>query len=388
MKTALLATIAIGAAASTAFAVDLRIKSELGQSLEINDNRDLRIRPAGVTYAPVSNLMFDVLARTPTMRFEGNANLAYRTYFGPGAIGTSDALDKDARVKLVKTRPLTTYDIGTFWSQRDASTVQLEENARSTATGAIVTYGVEGGLQHQFSARDKFAFLARGSTVSFTSTSPTQKPYDDFTTNATWTHRATRTTDLIALVNGYFKQDASSTIEIWRATGGISSRLTPRMTFSGSAGPVFLKATGTNGSLTPDSTLLPSGGSAVSWVADAALSYRLRPTNRVSLFAGRNVSADSFGDVQLREFVGIYMTEEINRRSSLTLGSNLSRSTGGGTGSGSSETFDASATYGYRLTPELSSSIAYKFIQRMDRIGSARSNSILLSIRREVTILP
>src|ERR1700741_4291044 len=70
MKTVLLATVCAGALASSASAVDFRVRTELGQTLEINDNRNLTNPSRGFTYAPVSSLLLDVLARTPTMRFE------------------------------------------------------------------------------------------------------------------------------------------------------------------------------------------------------------------------------------------------------------------------------------------------------------------------------
>jgi hypothetical protein len=394
MKAALLATVCAGAFASSASAVDLRVRTELGQTLEINDNRNLSNPSLGFTYAPVSSLLLDVLARTPTMRFEASGNLNYRTYFGPGAVNTLNGLDKDAQARITKTTKLTTYDIGASYSQRDATSAQLDDTGFATVSGDIITYALNGGLRHQFGPRDTFAFSARGSSVSFSS--PTQSPYDDFTSTAIWTRRANRALDLNALVNYYLQDRATSDITIWKATGGVNARLSPRLTLVGSAGAAFLNAVASSGAI-PLPLGSSSSGSAVGWIGDILVSYRLRITTRVSVAAARSIAPDSLGNIQSRDTINAVWTEEVNRRSALTFATGLSRSGGGGGGgggigssSGTSEFFNASASYAYRLTPEIYSNIAYRYAQRSGggSSGTARSNSIFMSLRRSVTIVP
>lgn len=385
MKTAVLATVCTAVCATQAWAVDLQVRSSLGQTLEINDNRNMSVNSPGVTYAPVSSLVLDVLARTPTMRFEATGNLDYRTFFGPGAVNTNDTLDKAANAKLTKTTKLTTYEIGASWSQRDAGTAQLQDIGIITVRGEIVTYALEGGFKHQVGPRDTLQFSTRGSSVTF-SAQP-NNDYQDITSSATWVHRASRAVDLIGLINYYFQDRTSSDVTLWRATGGVDTRLTPRLSLRGSAGAVLIESTGAPIVPANGTPLISGSGTAVSWIADVLVTYQLRTTTRLSVAAARSVAPDGLGDISQRESITATLTEEVNRRSSLTFMTGFSRN-GAGTPGGASDNVSASATYAYRLTPEFYSNISYRFSQRMGSDGTARSNSVLLSVRRDVTILP
>lgn len=389
MRTAILATVGIAVCATQvvcatqAWAIDLQIRSSLSQTLEINDNRNMSVNSAGVTYAPVSSLVLDVLARTPTMRFEASGNLDYRTFFGPGAVNTNNALDRGARAKLTKTTRLTTYDIGASYSLRDAGTVQLDDVGIRTVSGEIVTYALEGGFKHQIGARDTLLFSMRGSSVTFSS--QPNNDYQDITSTATWVHRANRILDMIGLINYYFQDRASNDIAMWRATGGVDARLSPRLSLRGSAGAVYIESSGTP--VVPVNGTPIVSGSGATWIADATLTYRLRATTRVSVAVARSVAPDGLGDISQRETISATLTEEVNRRSSLSFATGFSRN-GAGTSGGASDNLSASAIYAYRLTPELNANISYRFNQRMSDSGTARSNSILMSVRRSVTVLP
>jgi hypothetical protein len=381
MKAVLLATVCFGVATTHALAVDWKIKSQLGETFDISDNRDLRKTPVGLTYAPVSSLMFEVLGRTPTMTFATTTNLSYRSYFGPGAVNTTDALDKDAQARFTKKTRLTTYDIGASWSERDAGNVQLEDIGFRTVSGTITTYALDGGFKHQISPIDTLSFTTRGSSVTF---SNAQNSYDDIGSTASWARRVSRTIDVTGLVSYYFQDKATSDTTIWRATGGINARLTPTLTFSGTAGAAFHDVKSTTAPANPTPF---SGGSSVGWIADVMLAYRLRATTRISLTAARSIAPDALGETQQRDSFNVSLTEEINRRSSLSFSSGFSRNGASGSG-GASDVINATAAYSYRLTPELNSSLAYRYAQRNDSTGSARSNAVTLSVRKDVTILP
>src|SRR5690349_2606050 len=101
-KAGLLATAFVGASASGTFAVDLVLKSTLIQTLAIDSNYQMLPQPLGETYLPASTLVFDAVARTPTMRFQTTADLSYRTYFGPGAENLTPGLDRGVVTRFEK----------------------------------------------------------------------------------------------------------------------------------------------------------------------------------------------------------------------------------------------------------------------------------------------
>src|SRR6266567_269126 len=96
---------------SGARAVDFSLKSTLYQSLEINSNYQLRSDNPGETYIPVSSLIFDAVARTPTMRFAATVDLSYITYFGPGAVDLAPAFNRGFRGSAEAYQENTTYKV-------------------------------------------------------------------------------------------------------------------------------------------------------------------------------------------------------------------------------------------------------------------------------------
>ena len=85
----LLASACLGLSVSSAQAVDWSVRSTLSETLEINDNRQMRFKPLGMSYNPSTWLGVDASALTPTSRLDLNGYLKYRIYAGPGEQGTT-----------------------------------------------------------------------------------------------------------------------------------------------------------------------------------------------------------------------------------------------------------------------------------------------------------
>ena len=69
---------------SSARSADISLTSQLSQSAEFNSNYFLQTNPPGLITVPISTLRVDGVARTPTSRLFGTADLSYQTYLGPG----------------------------------------------------------------------------------------------------------------------------------------------------------------------------------------------------------------------------------------------------------------------------------------------------------------
>jgi hypothetical protein len=97
------------------------------------------------------------------------------------------------------------------------------------------------------------------------------------------------------------------------------------------------------------------------------------------------------GQIAKRTSVGLGVRHIINPSSELSFATDLSHQEllyNSLTNTSSVDLFRASVTYGYRLTPEWQTRLSYRFAQRQDDVDDARSNSIFLSLVRDVTILP
>jgi hypothetical protein len=394
-KAALLATACLGISASAALALDWTLKSQLAQSLELNDNYQLQPKSPGETYAPVSKLLFDVLARTPTMRFAATADLSYRTYFGPGAENLLAGLDRGARASVEKTDKLATYNLGGSWQLRSAAEEQRADTGIGTVAGDTIRTTVEGGLKRQLSLIDSLTWSARATSLEFTGSGGT--PSLDVTTRGTWTRRLTPTTDLtpsLEFEHIAYENRSDSEVTIWRAMAEVKSQLSRRLTFKGAAGAalVTLSQNG-NGAPPPDPSdpanpagfLGAASGTVADWLADVRLTYLLNPTTEVALAAAQTVGPDVLAAISKRDTVGLTVNRKLDPVSNLVFSGDFSHVISGG---GTSDLYSAAVTYGREFAREWHASLSYRFRQRNAAGTSAQSNSVSVLVKRDVTVLP
>ena len=201
-KSPLLATVCLGISAWGALAADVTVKSQFIQTFAVDSNYQMQPDPPGQTYLPVSTLLFDVVARTPTMRFAATADLSYRTYFGPGLkicclgwIVASWPVSK-------KPPSLDTYKLAAARRYQQTSQLQLAETGVNTIGGETITTWVEGILTHRLNESDFLTWATRATSLEFTS--PTGTPSLDVTTTGAWRHRLTPLTELTPSVQFEF----------------------------------------------------------------------------------------------------------------------------------------------------------------------------------------
>jgi hypothetical protein len=311
--------------------------------------------------------------------------------------------------------PLTKYNFGASWQRADVASTQLLETGTSTVGGSVDTYTANAGVTHDFSKRDSVSWTTQASTVSFSA--PNQTPYADLTTTGTWNHRVSETTTLINAVTVDYnaQQDTSGDRRLfWTATTGLQSQLTKRLSVNGAVGLNFINAWQTNGGLpaapAPVAPAAATGfiplqpGAGHGWLANAGLTYQLLKTTQVTLTAAQSTSPTIFGSLQQSQTIGFNLAHNINSVSNVGLSAQLSVNTQSGnssnllSGSGSqatggttSDLFTASATYGYRLTRELRTSLSYTYTQVSGTSGTSglvKSNAVLVSLTRDFTVLP
>jgi hypothetical protein len=418
-KIIILALVYAGLGACSARAVDINVTSQLIQSSDFNSNYFLQIHPPGAIIAPVSTLRVNSLARTPTMRFAATTDLSYRSYFGPGLdeFRVNDALDKGARAELEKTDKLTTYNFAASVRQAQASPLQLAQIGVSSIAGFVNTAVVQGGLRHELTLRDTLDW--QNSYTSTTFTAPGSIPFTDFSSKGIWTRKLTPTIALVPSVQ--FEQlnyegPAKAEVMLWRLMMGVRFEPSVRLSFYGEAGALLATARQNANVNVPvsnvvPSILLPSGpdvaslpafqpaiflpgapiaqsgsSSAADWLANLRVTYRFDPTTTLTWVAAQTVAPDSFGNIFRTDSVGLLLQRQINYSAYVSLAADASRFTSIGT---VSNFYTAAATYGYRFTREWDASLTYTFRQReASTFGKANSHSILVFVRRDVTIIP
>jgi hypothetical protein len=391
-----LAVLSLDASMSGARAVDLVLKSQMGQSVEFNDNRDLSPKSRGDTYSFLSSLMFDAVVRTPTMKFAANVDLSYLTFAGPGADLLTDALNHGMRASIESKEKLTTYNLGGSWARRDASTVQIEDIGFATVHSKVDTYVAEGGVRRELSPQESIGWASRVTAIQFSSQSTNSQTPDSLSVvnTADWRRQLSPLTDVTTAVQFEWQSldNASGTNNyIWRPTVGVQHRLTKQLTLKVSGGAAIVTTTQDVATPIP----VPSG-TKLGWLADALLVYKLK-TTEFSFFAARSVAPSALGDLQERSTISVSYRQSINAVSSLSLTGSFSHITAP-PGSNSIlldqpaftgnavDVYTASVGYSYQLARDWTAQVTYRFTHRQAETNRANSNAVLVAVKHDVTL--
>ena len=373
----------------TALAGDWSAKARFSQSLEADDNRAFSVNPAGETYESVSRLMLSSVARLPGLRFEADADVSYRGLWGPGADANNTPMDNGVRLRAEKADSLTKYYLLGSWRRQDAIAAQVADDGLILAKGDISTYMLDAGLARQVTRVDGITWSIRGTAVDFTSPTPSASSYVDLTATTAWTRRLNPTTDFItSLQFEWLTRDSPTSTQtlFGRATVGLNSKLSKHLELSGAMG-VGVVRTELDGVPSPGGP--QASGTDANWLADVKFVYRPAISTEVWLLASQSMSPSAVGEVQSRTTVGTGIRHTINHSSYVVAAGAYNYQT-----SLDSLAYDradywrGSVTYGYRLTPEWQAQLAYRYAERIDDTGVARSNSVFLSAVYDTVIMP
>jgi hypothetical protein len=421
-RTKSIAVLAICLGVSAAIAADVSITSRITEAFEASDNEFLRTTNAKPSGGAFTTADLNVVARVPTWRFEGNANVNYRKYFGPAVedFSTTDTTAYGARLFAEHKGKLSADREFVEWTYRraNAGLEQLQQQGFATTQGDFIAYAARGGLTRQITQLDQFVLFG-----SFTSTTfePRRSgtPFTDALATATWRREVSRTTNvfLSSSIDWLSYDDlAQRRVAIIRNVAGVDTRLTHDLLFKASAGAVVARSlqegivgsslTAANASAVVDllaanpfvTPFDPFGtGSAISplrdrgwvtgWVGDVSLRYLLK-TGELSVYANQTIAPNTLGQVQESRSIGAAARYDINRRESLFAATRYSQLLAGAAQGGDSEYFNATAGYSNRFAREWLATLTYTYSHRWADNGNARANTVLLSISRDLSILP
>lgn len=388
-KSVLAACLGLAVFATDARAADVSIKGRVGETVEGSDNYFLVNTPSGTTFKPLTSVNLDVLARTPMTRYLLDSNFSYYKYLGPGAADTTldQGTPANSTFRIDHTTELAKYNFTASWHRDDLASTLLTQTGVANAHGTVNTFNVNGGFTRDLSRLDSISWNAQASTAQYTDS--TQTPYKDVSTTAEWDHLLSPTTTLFGSVMfDWFSADdaADSQRLFWQIMTGFRSQLTKRLTFNGSFGGIFVNAYQHELAAPPGTSpfqLQP--GAFQDWTGNLSATYQLFRTTSVSLHAARTVAPTILGNLQKSETVGVALSHDINDWSNLSFSTQLAHTTSFLEPPG--DFFSAQIAYGYRLTRELRARASYTFRQRMDDTGTATSNTFLVSLTRDLTLM-
>jgi hypothetical protein len=392
-----LGLLAIGALATSARASDLTIKARLIETFEISDNYFMRPNPAGETYRIYSTLGLDVIKRTPTTRYTFNGDFSYYNYLGPGANDTAMTHGKNHNARFTvdsTSKPSeNSYRGSIAWAHQDLATVLLGDlGTGSVARGDVDTYSLDGNIVRKLSAIDILSWS--GNIRSVDLSAPGSTDYTTFSNTGVWTRRLTRSTDFITTGAVDYTLRANNTETVfYRATGGMKSQVTPRLSVAGSAGIGIVYSTGVS-AVPVDSSLtgvpVIGTGTSVGWLGDLLATYKLTQTTRVRASLSQGIVPDTFGNLSERQTATAGLDHDINRRSSILLASSFTHYTSSGSAntSNASDYFTASATYRHQIAREWQTQFSYYYRHRTSSGGNAQSNGVYAVLTKDFTLKP
>ena len=408
-RAAIAVSVCFGMAPSMAYALDWSLKSSQIETIELNDNQFLRTSPAA-SVGSYSTITANAEARTPTSKFNLDADGSYRKYWGPGADGVPSEILNYGFKGHYEHHEKTKFDrefLETSWRQQSTSLAILNDLGFATnATGFLDRLTATGGIDRSLSNRDSVSLLATSTRTSYEPSSG-GIPFTDTLARGSWRHSfstitALNTSSEFELLN--YDNAFNTSIQIYRNQVGVDATLSPVLSFRGNIGAAYLI---TEGGVNPlASTGVPSSNASVSsslvdWIGDAVLTYRILKNTTLAITANQSIAPSIVGSLFKRDTITASVNHSINARSTLSFSAS-------GTRQISTTTTDfasGSVTYGYSLMRDLSAQLTYRYQHRftsagpvtIDPItgiptvsgtGPANSNSIMLVVSHNYTVLP
>jgi hypothetical protein len=402
-RTAIAVSMCFGIAPTAAFAFDWSLRTTQTETVELNDNQFLKASPAP-SIGSYSTITANAEARTPTSKFDFDANGSYRKYWGPGVEGVpSEALNYGlkARYEMQEKSKSDREYLETNWSQQSTALAILNDLGIATrANGFLDRLTATGGIDRSITARDNISLIATSTRTSFEPSSG-GLPFTDTLARGTWRHNLSAITainvsseyELLNYDNAFRTQ-----VEIYRNQAGIDATLSSVLSFRGNLGAAYLVTD--NGVKT--GSALPISASDIGWIGDAVLTYKMFKDTTIALSASQTIGPSIVGSLFKRDIINASLNYTINSSSTLSFTATGTRQVAATT----TDYASASVTYSYNFIKDWSAQLTYRYQHRFATFGApatidpltgtptvsgngpTSSNSIMMVVSHNYTILP
>jgi hypothetical protein len=313
------AVLGLAACASTslrAYAGDWAATMRVGETVEANDNPQLRSNSPGGDIGSITDLSLQAIDTGPTWHWLIGTDLGFQEFWGPGAVDSLDGVKGGViHTAFDKTTPLTDYFATFTGTVLPASLSEVLDSGITNANTTTMTYAGQGGLTHHLNSLNDLGLTVSGSSQSFTGgNSDGLTPNTYLTTGQSWTHTITPRTDVImaASTAWYTASGISGTDSVSESlTGQVHTQLSERLGLTAGGGGSFIHTTANDGGLQSFDE------NNTGFIANGQLSYALTPNTSLSAFASHNLAPSSLGSVQELTQVGFTAGHQINEFSSM-----------------------------------------------------------------------
>lgn len=373
-RIAIAAATALALGPTAAFALDWSINTSESETVELNSNQFLRDNPAG-SVGSYSTLTSKAEALTPTSKFTVDGTGTYKKYWGPGASGsTTEFLTYGFHTRYDHSEK-SQFDkefIEANWGQSSTSLALLNDlGVIVPAGGFLDRLTATGGLDRALNARDTFSAFMTSTRTSYEPSSAGTAFTDTLargslrhSLNGTSAINVSSEAELLGYDNVFGTQ-----IEIYRDQLGLDLALSPLLSFRGNVGSALVSTDRgvSTSALGGIASATPLSSSALDWIGDAALTYKIMKTATLSIVANQTIGPSIVGSLIKRDTLGVTWSYIVNSRENLSLSANASRQITSAT----SDSASVSATYAYNPIRDVSLQFSYRYQHRFASSGTA-----------------
>jgi len=385
-----------------AWAVDWSIRSTASETVELNNNLFLSPSPPGGTLASYSTISANAEARTPTSKFDFDSYVSYNKYWGPGASVLPDTENlrygfQGHYETYGKNSSDRSYLDAGFTSGSAAFALLSQLGVLTNVVGTLNTLNFSGGLDRSLSALDTVSLSARSTLTSYEPPSA-GTAFTDTSANASWNHRLSSLTKLIASSNAEwlaYNNAFGTNLMILRNQAGFDTSLSPLLSFHGMWGAAYVQAENTG--------VAATSASATGLIYDMLLTYKALKSTTFTLAAYQSIGPTAVGSLTQSRSVRAGVTHTINSVSTLSFSADAFENTSTST----SQYASASVSYSRILARDWTANISYRYLHSfgttggaavvapiiggipvISGTGAASSNSLVVVVSKSTTVLP
>lgn len=370
---------------------DWSLTATATENLEFNDNIEQAIDSSGNTYGSTTNLTTDLALLSPTLTMNFLTDLDFRRYAGPGGDDSLDTFNQNYEAGLIKSFESLEFNLsGAFGIQ---STTFSEVESLGVLNPALITedsrrlsFSTDTGVNYEINSRLSATLSGELQYVDFTDGSSALSPFLDIGITGSLIRKLSERAEfsLSGDVNRFASRGTNSTTsDTFALDAELSYRFSPRFSTRTSVGASLI-----------NSETNPTGGTASSSTSivgsyDIEVDYQPTQTTQLSFGLSQSTQPSSLGELQLVSRVTAGIDHDVNSRTNLSLSVSAgSVSPLSGDSDDATLFLSVSPSYSNQLSRLWQFSAGYDFSVQDQSAGNSFSNSVFVSMSRQLTIQP
>jgi hypothetical protein len=373
----------------SAQAANVTIIVKTSERLEFDDNITRSVNSSGNVYSSVSTINTDFAWKMPRLELSAGTGTSFRKSTGPGKTNDLNSFDPNLSLGLVKRGLTSRFSLSSSFRVQNSTFSELDDTDITDQNTDRLTLKLNSDWAYNINSTNTFTLSGGITVVDFTKSNASLTPFIDLNAQAQWTRTLTNLTSVNANLGlSFFKADNLEERQstTFSASADLSTRLSPRLSINVGGGVNLIKTdenrivAGIVAGKTSDTTL--------GFQTNLGATYALRDI-QLSLTAQQALDPSADGQLNQRSSLGFSISQKINRRSTLSLSTQVSRREAASDSSSEvSDQFSINPKYSYKLARDWEASIGYDFTYRKNDDGTAQANRLFVSLSKNTTLDP